>query len=177
AALDAPAADLPRPRGLGTDLVSLTPPDPPAPAGHDHDPPRHDLRWAAATAAVLLESRVIIIGPQDADTQRRLAAADAITRFLPRGYRADLTVASWVSYPEQHRQRLCFGPSAAGDLTGVRLDTSPEPQSPAARHYHRLLLRYLDSQQEDRLIQWLAGNCAPLFFAAGPGVALEILQE
>ncbi|HET9255878.1 MAG TPA: hypothetical protein VFO16_11840, partial [Pseudonocardiaceae bacterium] len=174
------AATLPLPPQAGTELVSLTLSDAPVSTGHDaarHDLPSHDLRWAAATAAVLLESRVIITGPQDADTQRRLAAVDAITRFLPYGYRADLTVASWASYPEQHWQRLCFGPYAAGDLTGVRLDTNPEPQSPAARQYHSLLLRYLDSRQEDRLIAWLAGWSAPLSFAAGAGAALEILQE
>src|SRR5262249_47121196 len=116
------ALEVPLPPDTGAELISLPLPDTPPPT-------RHDLRWAAATAAVLLESRVIITGLRDADTEARLAAVDAITRLLPRGYRADLTVASWVSYPAQRRQRLCFGPYAAGDSTAVRLAAAPPPRA------------------------------------------------
>jgi hypothetical protein len=164
------AADVPLPPEAGAELVNLTLPDAPPPA-------RQDLSWAAATAAVLLESRVIITGLQDASTERRLAAVDAITRMLPRGYRADLTVASWVSFPAQRTQRLCFGPYAAGDLTEVRLDTNPVPRSGIARRYHDLLLKYLDRQQEHRLIEWLARYSTPLSFASDPIAALDILQD
>jgi hypothetical protein len=164
------AADVPLPPEAGAELVSLTFPDAPPPA-------RQDLSWAAATAAVLLESRVIITGLQDASTERRLAAVDAITRMLPRGYRADLTVASWVSFPAQRTQRLCFGPYAAGDLTEVRFDTNPVPRSGIARRYHALLLKYLERRQEHLVIEWLAGYSTPLSFASDPIAALDILQD
>jgi hypothetical protein len=169
------AADVPLPPEAGAELVSLTLPDAPPPA-------RHDLAWAAATAAVLLESRVIITGLQDASTEKRLAAVDAIVSMLPRGYRADLTVATWMSFPAQRMQRLCFGPYAAGDFTEVRLDANPIPRSGTARRYHALLLKHLARHQEPRhqeqsLIEWLARYSTPLSFASDPIAALDILQD
>lgn len=164
------AAGIPLPPEADAELVSLNVQHAPPPAGHDP-------RWAAATAAVLLDGRVIITGLRDTDAERRLAAVDAVARMLPRGYRADLTVATWASYPAQKPQRLCFAPYAPGDLTEVRLEANPVPRSGLARRYHALLLKYLDRQQEHRLVEWLARYSMPLSFASDSAAALDILQD
>ena len=114
--------------------------------------------------------------PHEAELDVRLDVADAIMRFLPFGFRADLTVATWSSYPGQADSGW-FRARAAPDRAEVRLDDEPSPHTDVGQRYHDLLTRYLAEGQETRLTEWLARYRTPLSFDTQAGVAVDIVQD
>lgn len=98
--------------------------------------------WAAATAALLLDGRqvVIAIGRTAVPMGGRLRYMDAVFALLPYAYRARLSAATWASYRVKHSIRLSFAERGVAGQTEVVTDQEPAPpQSPEAVEYLRIL--------------------------------------
>jgi hypothetical protein len=99
-------------------------------------------QWAAATAALLLDGRqvVIAIGRTPVPMGGRLRYMDADFALLPYAYRARLSAATWASYRVKHSIRLSFAERGVGGQTEVVTEQEPAPpQSPEAVEYLRIL--------------------------------------
>ncbi|MEV6653625.1 hypothetical protein [Streptomyces sp. NPDC051219] len=97
--------------------------------------------WAAATAAVALETPLSLVSRSSRFALTRLATIDAVAWLLPYGYRAALTASTWAPEPGARTPWLCYTHASAPSRIRVHEGVAPEPRSRAARaHLARVRL-------------------------------------
>lgn len=129
----------------------------------------------ATIAAALLEGRVAVTGAGGRQRDERLRILDAVAALLPYGFRASLTVSTWVENTLSHRIRLVFADFSHDQRLLSLSEAAPLPPG-VGRDYLDTLRRKADICGLEAVIAHLWGAKKPLSFER-PQDALEILDE
>jgi hypothetical protein len=137
-----------------------------------------------ATAALLLDGPVTIIGADSLKLRERLQYIDAVAALLPFGYRAGYTAATWSDGGADPRIRLAFSNRSEPGAAVVQWPSPPARIAPdmAARTYQELLTGLLGRQTDDgdplaELIRSLAAQAQPPRMFDQPQHAIASLRE
>jgi hypothetical protein len=135
----------------------------------------------SATAAMLLDGPVDIVGSEGSDVADRLQYLDAVAAMLPFGYRADFTAATWSDSGAQHQIRLAFAARAREDAASVRWQSDsavPAAGGPGSTYYRMLRQtreRRTGGEQLALLISAFAADTAESSFGQ-PEAAISSLR-
>jgi len=116
--------------------------------------------WCIATAAVLLEGPVTVVGAGDLDVRTRADVLDAVMALLPFGFRASVMAATDAEPGPPFRSRLSFG-ADPGAGAAVELGRVPRPRFAEALAYREVVDRFVRRHSLPELLAFLAADRRP----------------